>query len=109
MRFFLPAVFDTYDAEESMPNIKALVEGATGYPVGEGRIFSIEFRDGTHFRTVTVGDRLPAGTVECILESERHLFVCPFARGQFAQPLVLEKQNVVTIDFFDGFEAAWAA
>jgi hypothetical protein len=109
MRFFLPAVFDTCDAEETLPNIKILVEESTGCTVKDGRIFSVEYKHGGNARCITVGDQLPSGTVECIFDSDYVVLVCPFQEGLFGRPILIEKRDVVCIEFFEGYEVAWAA
>lgn len=109
MRFFLPAVFDPRDAEESLPNIRSLVEETTGCTVKGGRIFSVEFRHGIHARCITVGDQMPGGTVECIFDSDYVVLACPFKDGAFSRPILVDKRDIVGIDFFEGYEVAWAA
>jgi hypothetical protein len=109
MRFFLPAVFDPGDAEESLPNIKDLVEETTGCSVKGGRIFSVEYVHGTHARSITVGDHLPSGTVECIFDSDYVVLACPFKDGVFSRPVLIEKRSILGIEFFEGYEVAWAA
>lgn len=100
MRFFIPHAKDE-KTENIWRGVKKFAEQTTAWPVGERKVYRLEFvHEGTK-QVACVGKQLYGEEVIVILESVTYL-VCTPNRGVLrGLPILVGKNEVIAIEFFD--------
>jgi len=109
MRFFLPAVFDSGEVEETYAFMREYTMKEAGREFTDRRIDSLQVRAGDAAKTISVGEWVHGAVVQCIFEGKDQYILLTTNSGKFGDPLIIDRAAVVRADCFDGFDVESAA
>lgn len=103
MKCFLPAVFDEVELEDTYAFMREYARRATDFEFFDRRIDSVRFNVGEGSRTISVGEWTHGATVQCIFESDQFYVLLTTSGTGFDQPVLIDRDIVVKVDYFEGF------
>jgi class 3 adenylate cyclase len=103
MKFFLPENSGNLSPDELFRELRSYVQDATGWPIAGERIFSVDYFDNGTSKRLSVGSVVYGGEVKCILASDLVLMVCAVDGDTLKAPVLIDRRDVVHIDWFEDF------
>jgi hypothetical protein len=109
MKWFLPAVSDEGELEETYTYMREYARKATNLVFSESRIDTVRYSVGDGAKTVSVGEWLHGAIVQCIFESREHYVLLTTNGEGLGQPILIDQGLVLKVEFFNGFDFHAAA
>lgn len=104
MRFFIPAVYEKEEVEETYAFMREYATKETGLELSSRRIDTVQFPGEKGVKTISVGEWVLGGTVQCIFEGSGPFVVLTTRAGSFGVPILIDRAAVVGVNYFEGFE-----
>ena len=109
MRFFIPAVLDEDELEETFSYMREYARKATALNFAQSRIDTIRYTAGDAAKKVSVGEWIHGAIVQCIFESPEYYVLLTTNGEGLGQPILIDRVLVLKVEFFSGFDFHAAA